>query len=323
MIRPWQRTLGIVLVLALALVAGLATSAWITPTPAVGVVRFENVIDTETANHLIAVLEGARNDPTIEAVVLEIYSPGGYATSSESIYHTMLKLREVKPLVVSIDTMAASGGYFMAVASNYIYAPASAYVGNVGTRGGRPMDPMIYPEELSSGPYKLSGGSRFDQIRQLDLVSEAFVSSVVFQRTNNAPNPLTLSAEEVAEARIYLGSESQALGLIDGEGSRTDAIEKAAELAGLTSWQTVDLEEWLDLPAPELLYLPLAQTVERMVVQAPPNSLYMLDDRIALPGVVTRDDLMKHLASLRPDAGRSFLPSTSSSSDMPVWAGGN
>ncbi len=321
--RPWQRTIGILLILALALAGGLAASAWITPTPTVGVLRFENVIDTQTANHVINVLEAARNDAAIDAVVLEIYSPGGYATSSESIYHTMLKLREVKPLVVSIDTMAASGGYFMAVASNYIYAPASAYVGNVGTRGGRPMDPAIYPEELSSGPYKLSGGSRFDQIRQLDLVGEAFVSSVVFQRTNGVENPLALSAEEVAEARIYLGSEALALGLIDGEGSRTDAIQKAGELAGLTGWQTVDLESWLNMPAPQVLYFELNEAVERMVVQAPPNSLYMLDDRISLPGIVTRDDVMRHLVSLRPDASRSFLPTLPSSSAMPTWAGGN
>lgn len=320
--RSWQRMLVIIAILALALVAGLTLSARATPTPQIGFYRFENVIDTQSATHLIEVLEGARNDPSIAAVVLEIYSPGGYATSSESIYHTMLKLREVKPLVVSIDSMAASGGYYMAVASNYIYAPSSAYVGNVGTRGGRPTDPAIYAEELSSGPYKLSGGSRFDQIRQLDLVGEAFVSSVVFQRTNNAPNPLKLTAEEVAEARIYLGSEAQALGLIDGEGSRTDAIEKAAELAGLANWSTVNLEEWLGIEAPVTQYLSMEEAVERMVVQAPPNSLYMLDDRIALPGVVTRDDLMAHLASLRPDASRSFLPASLSESSLPTWAGG-
>jgi ClpP class serine protease len=145
---------------------------------------------------------------------------------------------------------------------------------------------------------------------------------VVFQRTNEAPNPLTLSADEVAEARIYLGSESLALGLIDGEGSRTDAIEKAAELAGLATWQTVDLETWLNMPAPEIAYLGLAEAVERMVVQAPPNSLYMLDDRIALPGIVTRDDLMRHLASLRPDASRSFMPNALSTSALPDWVGG-
>lgn len=318
----WLRTVGAVVLLAAALGAGYLVSLRLAPTPAVGVYRFENVIDTQTADHLIALLEGARNDPAISAVVLEIYSPGGYATSSESLYHTMLKVRESKPLVVSIDSMAASGGYYMAVASNFIYAPASAYVGNVGTRGGRPMDPAIYPEELSSGPYKLSGGSRFDQIRQLDLVSEAFVSSVVFQRSNNAVNPLKLSAEEVAEARIYLGSEALALGLIDGEGSRTDAIEKAAELAGIRGYQTVDLEEWLNIPEPQPLYLPIVQAVERMVIQAPPNSLYMLDDRIALPGIVTRSDLMRRLHELRPDIARSLQPTTPNAANLPDWVGG-
>lgn len=318
--RPWHWIIA-ALLLIVALAAGIGVSRLIAPAPTVGVVRFENVIDTASANHLIGLLEAARNDPAIDAVVVEIYSPGGYATSSESLYHTLLKLREVKPVVASIDSLAASGGYYMAVASNYIYAPASAYVGNVGTRGGRPFDPMIYPEELSSGPYKLSGGSRFDQIRQLDLVGESFVTSVVYQRSNEVPNPITLSADEVAEARIYLGSEALAIGMIDGEGSRTDAIEKAAELAGLGTWQVADLEQWFNLPAPVYYDIPLEQQVARMVMQAPPNSLYMLDDRLALPGILTRSDVVAQLLKLRPDAASAATQLTGVS-NAPTWLEG-
>ncbi len=318
--RPWHWILAALLLLV-ALSAGIGISKLLAPAPTVGVVRFENVIDTATANHLIQVLEAARNDAAIDAVVVEIYSPGGYATSSESLYHTLLKLRESKPVVASIDSLAASGGYYMAVASNFIYAPASAYVGNVGTRGGRPYDPMIYPEELSSGPYKLSGGSRFDQIRQLDLVGESFVTSVVYQRSNEVPNPITLTADEVAEARIYLGSEALAIGMIDGEGSRTDAIEKAAELAGLDNWQVADLEQWFNLPAPVYSDYPLAQQVARMVMQAPPNSLYMLDDRLALPGILTRSDVVAQLLKLRPDAATAATQLVGIS-DAPTWLEG-
>ncbi len=129
----------------------------------IGIARFAAEIDFDTASQLVDLLETARTDDRVAGVVLEILSPGGFATSSETLYYTLLKLREQKPLVVVIDGLAASGGYYMAAAGNRIYAPASAYVGNVGTRGGRPSDPSIAPDELSSGPYKLEGGSRFDQ----------------------------------------------------------------------------------------------------------------------------------------------------------------
>ena len=129
-------------------------------------------------------------------VVLEVLSPGGYATSSESIYYTLLRLRQQKPLVVVVDGMAASGAYYMAVAANRIYAPPSSEIGNVGTRGSRPDDPALAPNELSSGPYKISGGSRFEKIHQLELTGQAFVDNVVSQRSKSQLNPLKLTAAE-------------------------------------------------------------------------------------------------------------------------------
>jgi protease-4 len=251
--------------------------------PVIGLVRFEGEIDFESANNLITLLEAARGDERVRGVVLELLSPGGFATSSESIYYTMLTLRQQKPLVVVIDGLAASGGYYMAAAGNRIFASSSAYVGNVGTRGGRPSDPAIAPEELSSGPYKLEGGSRFDQIHQLELVAQAFVQNVVSQRAASPVNPLKLTAEELGEARIYLGSEALALGLIDAQGGRADGIKAAAELAGLADFEVVDLPLFLNLmPRPQQSQ-DLQQALQALVDQAPPGAIYMLDSRIRLP----------------------------------------
>lgn len=298
---------SIVIFLALCLAIGWGLGLWFAPTPRIGVVRFENTIDFATADAFNQLIEVAGDDPTVAAVVVEILSPGGYATSSESIYHTLLKLREKKPVVASIDGLAASGGYFMAVAANRIYAPASAYVGNVGTRGGRPTDPVIFPEELSSGPYKLSGGSRFDQIRQLELVAGSFVGSVVQQRSAAAQNPLIISAETVAEARIYLGSEALAVGMIDAEGGRSDAIEGAAQLAGLRHWQVVDLVDYLGFAPPVAPpEEPVAARARRLVLSAPPDTIFMLDDRIPLPGLVARAALAEHLVRIRGQATGSL-----------------
>ncbi len=286
---------------------GLAIGGFVAPMPTVGVVRFDEVIDFETASRLNQIIESAARDDQIAAVVLEIASPGGYATSSESIYYTLLKLRQAKPLVVIIDGLAASGGYYMAAAGNQIFSPASSYVGNVGTRGGRPSDPMIYPDELTSGPYKLSGGSRFDQIRQLDLVARSFISNVVQQRSAAAVNPLSIGADTVAEARIYLGNEALAIGLIDAEGGRADAVTAAAHLAGLQDYAVDDLEARYGVDvSPYYSQEPLEERARRLTRAAPPDAVYMLDDRVPLPGLAERNELLTQLRNLRSQALTPF-----------------
>lgn len=284
--------------LAFCLVIGLALGYWFLPKPVIGVVRFAAAIDLNTADQLIGVLEEARQDDRVAAVVLELASPGGLATSSESIYHTMLKVRAEKPLVVVVDGMAVSGGYYMAVAANRIYAPASAYVGNVGTRGPKPDDPTLPAEEMSSGPFKLTGGSRFDRVLQLDRVREAFVGNVVYQRQHADLNPLKIDAKTVSEARIYLGSEGAALGLVDAEGGRSDGIAGAAELAGLRRYDVVNLLEYLGGQAAPLQG-DYRGAVKAMVETAPPDAVFLLDSRIPLPGLNDSSDVERHLLRLR------------------------
>jgi protease IV len=296
--------------LVLCLVAGLLLARLLAPQPLVGVVRFAAAIDFTTTNQLVNLIEEARQDDQIAAVVLEITSPGGYATSSESIYYSLLKLREQKPLVVVIDGLAVSGGYYMAAAANRIYAPSSSYVGNIGTRGPRPSDPYLTPDELSSGPYKLSGGDRFDRIRQLDLVAEAFIQNVVHQRKHSVDNPLTIDAETISEARIYLGSEAVAIGMVDYEGGRTDAIMGAAELAGVHNYGVVDLWKYLNQPA--TFQLNYQAAVKQMVETAPPGVIFLLDSRIPLPGIGENSEVDRHLMRLRSIAPASLsdLPAT-------------
>lgn len=313
---------GSAVFLGLCLAIGLLLGSWAAPAPIVGVIRFDDVIDMETAAAFNRIIEQALNDPAVAAVVVEIASPGGLATSSESLFYTLLRLRQAKPVVASIDGLAASGGYYMAAAANEIIAPPSAYVGNVGTRGGRPVDPVIFPEELSSGPYKLTGGSRFDQIRQLDLVAQSFVSNVVHQRSNAGANPLRLNASEVAEARIYIGSEALAIGLIDGEGTRQDAIIAAAGLAGVQNYRVLDLDSYYQTePSGEPTNVPLQERVRRMVSQAAPDAAYMLDDRIPLPGIADHGLVLEHLLRLRRQAEDAMALPVSRPRTMPFGGG--
>lgn len=303
MTRNIRWGIGIAASLLICLGLGLLLAVGIAPTPIVGVIRFDNVIDFTSAQTLTRLLDEAKADPDVAAVVIEINSPGGYATSSESLFYSLLDVRRAKPVVAVIDSVAASGGYHLAVAANRIYASASSYVGNVGTRGGRPVDPIIFPEELSSGPYKLTGGSRFDQIRQLDLVAQSFITNVVTMRARALVNPLTIDADTVAEARIYLGSEAQAIGFIDAQGSTADAVSGAAELAGLHTFRTEDLVTRYGFEeTAQIVQEPLAQKVQRLVRAAPPDTIYMLDDRVPLPASANQGALLDQLRRLRATA---------------------
>ncbi|MCS6828125.1 MAG: S49 family peptidase [Caldilinea sp.] len=280
-IRGWEIALALV-VLTVCLLGGLALAERQSSGPVIGVLQFSAPINFTTADQLVRLIEAAQRDPSVAGVVLEISSPGGYATSSETAYYTLLNFREHKPLVVVVNGLAASGGYYMAAAGNRIYASPSSYVGNVGTRGSRPTDPTLAPDEMTSGPYKLEGGSRFEQIRQLDLVRNAFLNNVVTQRTHAEVNPLKISAAEIAEARIYLGSEALALGLIDGEGSRIEGIEAVADLAGLKRYRVVDLPTYLNLE-PVATSGDLFGAAQSLLAEAPAGAVLMLDSRIPFP----------------------------------------
>lgn len=274
----WWEGLATALFLIVCLIAGLVLSELYTPRPVIGVVRFEGLIDFASARQMGVILDTARQDDRVVGVVMEISSPGGDASGSEKLYHAMLQLRQQKPLVVAIDGVATSGGYYMAVAGAKIYAPASANIGNVGARTFRPFDPGISPFELTTGPYKLGGGSRFDSIRQLELTKEAFVSSVVHQRSQSPYNPLKIDARAVAEAHIYLGGEALALGLIDTLGGRSDAILAATELADIKKYQIVELTDYLGLPFKPSIGEGL------LMGDALPGTVFLVDSRIPLAG---------------------------------------
>lgn len=308
----WEVALAAVLLVG-CLLGGLALADTQRGGPAVGVLRFAATIDGTTARQAVELVEAARLDPAVAALVLEIASPGGGASSSELLFYTLLNFRQHKPLVVVIDELAASGGYYLAVAGNRIYAPPSSHIGNIGTRGKRPSDPTLAPEELSSGPYKLDGGSRFEQIHQLDLARNAFLNNVVAQRAQAELVPLQISAAELAEARLYLGSEALALGLIDGHGSRAEGVEAAAELAGLESYQVVDLPAYL---GQEPITESPTDSAQALLAEAPPGTILMLDTRVPFPEQAWPANLL----SLRKARGRgeAGLLELSSSPAVPL-----
>ena len=267
------------LFLVLCLLAGLAIAMLYTPEPMqpiVGTLRFEGLIESNSAKQLVDILDEARRDGRVAAVVLELDSYGGTSTSSESIYHAMLQLRQEKPLVVVIDGAATSGAYYVAVASSQLLATASSEIGNVGAWTMRPADPQLYPDVISTGPYKLSGGSRFDAIHQLQLTRDVFATNVVFQRQLSKSNPLSIDQSDLTEGRVYMGTEALALGLIDQLGAVTDGILAAADAAGLKFYQVKELTDYLDKPfEPTDMF-----SLQRMLAHSVPGTVLLLDSRV-------------------------------------------
>ena len=231
----------VVLMAALGVAAGLLIFVFLFPgKPKIGVIDIPYTVITDDSSYVIGeYLNYARRDDSIKAVVIKITSPGGGAASSERLYRETERLAQEKPVVLVMNWLVASGGYMMAMGANHTYAQTSSLVGNVGVVASS--DPLIPPLSretlLNTGPYKGSGFSREQWLESLEDLKEAFAQVVISERGDK----LRLSQEELTEGRLYTGIEAVRLGLADELGGDSDAMKKAAELAGLSSYGLVDV----------------------------------------------------------------------------------
>ncbi|PJA83362.1 MAG: S49 family peptidase [Candidatus Nealsonbacteria bacterium CG_4_9_14_3_um_filter_37_29] len=206
--------------------------------PEVGVIRISGpILFQEQTDEILEQLRYAKEKKTIKAVVLEIDSPGGEASVVEGIYLALLRLREEKPIVASINQRGASGGYYIALASNFIYAKPDSEIGSIGAWTSLPYPEMPSEDILPTGPFKDTGMTRQKAVGQLEMLRQSFLGVVLFHRGEK----LKISADELTKAEVYTGIEGLGAGLIDEIGSNFDAIEKAADYAGIAHYQVVDI----------------------------------------------------------------------------------
>jgi protease-4 len=226
----------IVLPLALGVVAAFV----LVQPPQVGVIRFRGLIWSGSVDSMGPLLDRAQEDRRIRAVVLDLDSPGGEVTATEELYYRLLTLREHKPVVVTVGDLAASGGYYMAAAGDHVYAKPASLIGNVGVISFLPpVDEQRFADEdyVSTGPFKFSGGSRGDFVRQIELMKLAFLEAVYAQRGDR----LTVTRETLAGGEVFMGLQAVRLGLVDELGSGQEAVSKAAEMARLAHYQVLDV----------------------------------------------------------------------------------
>jgi len=222
----------------LGLVLGALISIPLVSRPNIAIITISGSISTQVYTHdILDMLRYARNDDSIKAVVLRIDSPGGGASVIEQIYLDVLRLREQKPVVASIGRRGASGGYHIAVASNFIYAQSASQVGSVGAWVSLPAPEELDEDVITTGLFKATGRSRRKAVARLEMIRQQFVSAVMSQRGDR----LKLSEEELSLAEIYPGVESLRHGLIDDIGTSTAAIKKAARLARIRNYGVVKL----------------------------------------------------------------------------------
>ncbi len=225
-----------VLWILIPLIIGVLLSLLI-PRPVIGMIYINDAIYSASAYDVIQQLNVARNSNSIRAVVVVMNSPGGTVSDTESVYREIMALRKTKPVVTVIEGIAASGGYYIACASDYIYAKASSEIGNIGVIGTQPDKPTVFENTFSSGPYKIWGMPRDSFSRELDMLKQGFLQVVKLGRGDR----LKMTDETVLRGEVYSGGDALRLGLIDSLGSQSEAVSRAAELAGIRHYSTTNL----------------------------------------------------------------------------------
>lgn len=237
---PWLKQLGAIGFWVIApLVIGCLLALWLIPVPMIGVIYYRADVSGYSAASFAAQVAYARSRPEIRAVVIVIDSPGGSVSASDTTYQEVLSLRQVKPVVTAVESLAASAGYRLAAATDFIYARPSSEIGSIGVIGPLPSQiPSVEEEGLAfTGPYKGIGDSRDSGLRKIDLVKQVFVTEVLAGRGAR----LQIDVPTLVSGRTWLGPDALRLGLIDAIGSQNQAIEHAARLAYVTNYGTIDL----------------------------------------------------------------------------------
>jgi protease-4 len=234
----WRALASILFWIVLPLTLGAVLAITLIPRPAVGLIRINSEVWSLSADFVLAQIREAHSDNRIKAVVVVIDSPGGEVVPTQSIFLELKNLQAEMPVVGSIESFAASGGYLAALATDPIYAKPSSTVGNVGVWGYFPVSLAVNDVILASGPFKLTASNSEEFLREIEGVKQEFLATVAAQRGER----LQIQTAELAQGLAYSGRQAQSLGMIDSLGSQSEAIAKAAELAGIRDYELVDLE---------------------------------------------------------------------------------
>lgn len=197
----------------------------------IAVVSIDESITAASSQATIRELRALRTNESVKAVVLKISSPGGGAAASEAQYMAVKRLAEEKPVVTSVDSMAASGAYYTLLPSDQVFVKPGSLVGHVGVIASAPAGGL--PPVVTSGPDKAHGGMTQAEFRAtVETMKRGFVGAVMNERGDQLSIPRT----EVAKAKAFVGAQAVENGYADQIGTLEAAISAAAGQAGITDY---------------------------------------------------------------------------------------
>ncbi len=230
-------TVGIIVFLVMIFLISqfLAKSA-----PKIAVIEIKGVISEYMS--VIDNIQRAQNDPSIKAVVLAVDSPGGSVGAAQEIYTAVEKLRKHKPVVVSMGNVAASGGYYVSIPANVIYANPGTITGSIGViiqhvNVSKVLEKLgVKVENIKSGKNKdilfpnnkLTPEQKKLIMETIQDVYDQFLEDVVKYRPINMK-----TLKKYADGRILTGRQAKKIKLVDKLGNIQDAVNEAKALAGL------------------------------------------------------------------------------------------
>ena len=215
-----------------------------------------SLMDTEhciVANTVCKDLEKLTNDDNVKAVVLRVNSPGGSAYASEQIWRAVTNLKAKKPVVVSMGGYAASGGYYISCAANYIVSEPTTITGSIGIFGMFPDFSGLLTDKL---------GVKFDEVktnkhaafgtraRPFNAEEMALLEQYIGRgynlfrkRVADGRQQSIEQIEEIAQGRVWLGNDALKIKLVDEIGGLDKAIAKAASLAKVSQYHATSYPE--------------------------------------------------------------------------------
>ena len=205
---------------------------------------------------MVKQLEQAQNDPSVRAVVLEVDSPGGGVTASDDLAHQVEALGMTKTVVVSMGSIAASGGYYVSAPADRIYARPTSITGSIGViytslNMKELMDKIgIRPNVVKSGHLKGFGSMFRDMTPQEREMIEGIINDAFERFKGVVRKGRGMTEEEVdaiATGGVFTARQALDLELIDEIGYLDDAIEEAMSLAELRSAKVIRYKESLSL----------------------------------------------------------------------------
>lgn len=196
-----------------------------------------------SSGHIIQQLKRVAADRSVKALVLRINSPGGSTVASQEIYAEIVKLRSSGcPVFVSMAESAASGGYYISVPADYIFANPSTITGSIGVIMEIQDMSDIYDkigikhEVIKSGEYKDIGSPYREISNSEQEILQALVDDTYEQFIGAVAEGRGMSVEavrEIADGRIYTGRQALDLGLVDRLGTLEDTLDYARKVTGL------------------------------------------------------------------------------------------